>query len=312
MKAGVFLKLQRIASKNAPTALAVLGGAAALGAVIFAIKGTMDAQDEIEQLEREVKTVEYDEYRQAKKLKKSGMSDDDICNQLGVCGVKKEDGSMLTKAEIVSDILNMPEDMTKKKLIVYAKNYAPAAVFVGLSWFCIYSSCRVSSKRLATLASAYILSEKARKEYEDKAEQLIGKKKAQDIRDEIIQDHINKNPASKAKMANVDVAAQSNMPDLSIWYDVVSDRYFYSSADRIRRCEIDAQRMLDKNGFVSINDIYAILGLKDIPIGNDIGWQKDMNPDVALVIGGGLDDLDNPIGTLEMDVHPSSAWLSEV
>ena len=312
-EAGLIPKITKFASKNAPTALAVLGCGAALGAVIFAVMGTREAQDEIEDIEREIKGVEYDEYHQAKKLKKAGKSDEDICNELGIMTVKKvESGKELTKTEIVNDILEMPQDLKKKKLIVYAKNYAPAAALLGLSWFCIYGSCKESSKRSATLASAYILSETARKEYQEKAKAIIGNKKAQDIRDEIIQDRINKNPASKAQVANVDIPNQSNMPNLHLWYDVVSDRYFYSSAERIRRCELEAQSMLDKNGFVSINDIYAILGLKDIPIGNDIGWQKDMNPDVQLIIGGALDEDNNPIGTLEMEVHPSSAWLSEV
>ena len=311
--AKLFPKITKLASKNAPTALAVLGCGAALGAVIFAVMGTREAQDEIEDIEREIKGDKYDEYRQVKKLKKAGKSDNDICDEVGIVSTNNiEDEKTLTKTEIVDDILQMPKDHNKTKLLVYAKNYAPAAVLLGLSWFCIYGSCRESNKRIATLASAYILSETARKEYQEKAKAIFGNKKTQDIRDEIIQDRINKNPASKAQVANVDIPNQSNTPDLHLWYDVISDRYFYSSAERIRRCELDAQRMLDKNGFVSINDIYYILGLKDIPIGNDIGWKKDMNPDVQLIIGGALDENNNPIGTLEMDVHPSSAWLSEV
>lgn len=312
-EAGLFLKLQKVASKNAPTALAVLGCGAALGAVIFAVMGTREAQDEIEDIERDIKGVEYDTYRQVKKLKKAGKSDEDICNEINIVAVTNiEENKKLIKTEVINDILEMPQDFKKKKALVYVKNYAPAAALLGLSWFCIYGSCKESSKRIATLASAYILSETARKEYQEKTKAIIGNKKAQDIRDEIIQDRINKNPTSKAQVANVDIPNQSNMPDLHLWYDVISDRYFYSSAERIRKCELDAQRILDRNGFVSINDIYAILGLKDIPIGNDIGWQKDMNPDVQLIIGGALDEDDNPIGTLEMEVHPSSAWLSEV
>ena len=310
MKVGPLLKLQKLASKNAPAALAVLAGGAALGAVIFAIKGTMDAQEEIESLERDVKGVNYDEYRQAKKLKKAGKSDDDICKELRLVVPNSE--KIITNTDVVNDTLAMPETMKKKKLKVYIKNYAPAAVLLGLSWFCLYGSCRESSKRIAALASAYMLSEKARKEYADKAEQLIGKKKVQDIRDEIIQDRITKNPASKASVANVDTVNQNNVVDLSLWYDIVSDRYFYSSAEHIRRAELEAQKMLDKNGFVSINDIYGILGIKEIPLGNDIGWSKEKRPDVSLVIGGGLDDLDRPIGTLDMDVYPSSSWLGEV
>lgn len=308
MSVGPLLKLQKFAGKNAAVALAVLAGGAALGAVILAIKGTLDAQEEIEDLERDIKGVMYDEYRQVKKLKKAGKSDDDICEELHIA--VKDENKFMTTTEVVNDTLAMPDDIRKKKALVYAKNYAPAAIFIGLSWFALYGSCKESSKKIAALASAYMLSEKARKEYSDKAEQLIGKKKAHDIRDEIIQDRIRQNPSSADAIANKTIPNQSNMPGLSLWYDIASDRYFYSSAEIIRKAEIQAQRMLDKNGFVSLNDVYSILGLNEIVIGNDLGWEPSKNTDVVLEIGGALDDLDNPIGTLYMDVHPSSAWLS--
>ena len=180
------------------------------------------------------------------------------------------------------------------------------------SLVCIFGSNHINKKRIASLAGAYLMSETALKEYKEKAKEVVGVKKAQEISDEIIQDKVNNNPPNPEAVANADTPAMRNVVDLSLWYDVVSDRYFYSNADQIRRAELEAQKMLNKNGFVSINDIYAILGLRDIPIGNDIGWQKDRNKDVVLVIGGALDDNGQPIGTMDMDVHPSSAWLSEV
>jgi len=103
-----------------------------------------------------------------------------------------------------------------------------------------------------------------------------------------------------------------NVPDLSLWYDTTTDRYFYSNIDYIRKAELDAQRMLERNGFVSINDIYGMLGIKEVPLGDDMGWQSDMNSEVILNTGAVLNQKGDPVGTLTMEVRPSSAWLSEV
>ena len=99
---------------------------------------------------------------------------------------------------------------------------------------------------------------------------------------------------------------------MSLWYDETSNRYFYSNAEYIRRAELEANRMLDKNGFVGINDVYSILGLDEIPLGDDMGWQKDINGEVTIEIGTALLGPDVPCGTIRMEVRPTSAWLSEV
>jgi hypothetical protein len=109
------------------------------------------------------------------------------------------------------------------------------------------------------------------------------------------------------------------MPDLSLWYDVDSDRYFYSNVDIIRRAQHDAQMQLEQNGTLTRNDIYGILGIRDIPLAEYSTWIYDPDPSgvhnqIILRTGAALDDKGNPVGTLQMnDLElPSNQWLSEV
>ena len=48
-----------------------------------------------------------------------------------------------------------------------------------------------NKKRIASLAGAYLMSETALKEYKEKAKEVVGAKKAQQISDEIVQDHMD-------------------------------------------------------------------------------------------------------------------------
>lgn len=300
-----FLKVQKIVVKNAPTILAVMGAIGAAASVGLAIDGTLKAKRELERIEREEKGESYYKAKEAQHLIESGETNTDICKALNVKVVNTDEEA----DEYIENLIEMPEMTTKQKILFYAKHYAPAAIMLGASMFCIFGSNHISKKRIAQLAGAYILSETTLKDYKEKVEETIGKKKAQDIKDEFVQDRVLNNPSTEA---NTDIPNMGNVPDLTLWYDVNSDRYFYSNIDLIRKAEIEGQRLLEKNGSVTANDIYAVLGIKEIPYGDDLGWQKNLNSEVILKTGAVLDDRGNPVGTLTMDVRPSNAWLSEV
>ena len=298
MKAGVILKIQKVLVKNAPTILAVMGAVGTVAAVCMSSDAALKATQAIEEAEREAKGDDYELYSESKKLAKKGYKETAIAKQLDI----SED-----KIDVIKSPLSKAD-----KVWIYAKAYGPTAIMTAASVLCIFGSNHINKKRIASLAGAYLMSETALKEYKEKAKEVVGAKKAQEISDELIQDKIDKNPPNPNQVANTDTPAMTNIVDLSLWYDKVSDRYFYSSADRIRKAEIQAQKMLEKNGFVSVNDVYAILGLREVSLGQEVGWDKKKNNDVMLIIGGGLDPDGNPVGTLDMDVYPSSEWLSAV
>jgi hypothetical protein len=299
-----FLKVQKVVVKNAPTILAVMGAVGAVAAVGLAIDGTLKAQEELDRIAREQKGKSYYKAQEAQRLLEEGRTSTDICKVFNEDVESEDDANAY-----VRDLVELKSLTTKEKILFYAKHYAPAAVMLTASLVCIFSGNHISKKRILQLTGALAASTATLNEYKDKVEEIVGPKKAKEIKDELAQDKVLTNPATAA---NTCIPDMGNKPDLSLWYDTISDRYFYSNIDYIRKAEIEAQRLLDKNGFCSMNDIYAILGIKEIPVGDDVGWQKDMNGTVVLETGAVLDDKGNPVGTLSMEVRPSSAWLSEV
>ncbi len=195
------------------------------------------------------------------------------------------------------------------KAMIYAKAYAPTACMLFATELCLYGSYKEHEKRLATVGAAYILSESNFKEYKEKAEELFGEKKTQEIEEAIIQKHVDETPKTDQ---NTSPNYLPNATQLGLWFDETSRRYFYSNAEYIRKAELEANVMLQKNGFVSINDVYELLGIDSIPLGDEMGWQSNMNDEVIITIGAALMGPDLPVGTILMEVRPSNAWLGEV
>lgn len=198
---------------------------------------------------------------------------------------------------------------TGDKALIYVRAYMPTVTMLAATELCIYGSYKIHEKRLAALGAAYILSESNFKEYKEKAEEMLGEKKTREIEDAIIQKHIDETPQTPS---NTSENHLPNATQLGLWFDETSRRYFYSNAEYIRRAEIEANAMLQKNGFVSINDVYELIGVDPIPLGDDMGWQSDLKEEVVIQIDAALMGPDIPVGTIRMEVHPSNAWISEV
>lgn len=306
-----FLKIQKVVVKNAPTILAVMGAIGAVAATGLAIDGTLKAQEELDRRARAEKGESYCKAQEAHRLIEKGWSNSAICKSLDV---KVEDDEEADK--YVKELVDLRVMTTKEKILFYTKYYAPAAIMLGASILCIFSGNHISKKRILQLTGALALSQKSLIEYKDKVAELVGKKKAQDIDDEVIQEKILKNPPTEA---NTVIPSMGNLPDLSLWYDVDSDRYFYSNIEYIRKAEVEAQRMLEKNGSLTRNDVYGILGIKEIPLADYSTWMYDpddsgVHNQIILKTGALLDDKGNPVGTLEMnDIElPSNQWMGEV
>ena len=207
------------------------------------------------------------------------------------------------------------DDISKlEKALIYAESYAPTVLMTGASLVCIFGSNQINSQRIASLAGAYILKETALDEYKAKTEEIFGKKKAQQVKDEIVQDHISEIPPTEQ---NTVIPAYYGGPEtLSLWWDEVAKRYFYCNAEKIRKAELRANKELQASGFVSVNDIYEMLQLPPIKTGDDSGWEYDLNDpmnsrnrEVSIDISGGLTDIDTPCGVMDMDPWPNSSWL---
>jgi hypothetical protein len=156
---------------------------------------------------------------------------------------------------------------TKKEAVFSAwKCYIPAAAIGTVSIICLLSAGRASHRKNIALGAAYTLSESAFKEYRDKVKDTIGEKKEKAVQDEISKDHVCTNPV---KNNEVIITGKGQ----TLCFDILSGRYFLSDIDKLRKAENELNRRMRDDMYITVNEFYSEIGLSEISIGNDIGWE---------------------------------------
>jgi hypothetical protein len=143
--------------------------------------------------------------------------------------------------------------------------YLPAAVTGGLSIVCLIGANKVNARRNAAIVTAYTISESVLKEYQAKVIESIGEKKEQAIRDLIAKDKLDRDPIGNREVI---IAEKGN----TLCYDALSGRYFKSDIEKIKKAVNEANKNLLDDMFVSLNDLYYEIGLKNTRQGDDLGW----------------------------------------
>lgn len=152
------------------------------------------------------------------------------------------------------------------------KCYIPAAVTGAASVACIIGANSINAKRNAALTAAYTLSTTALKEYREKTLETVGEKKEKTIRDKVSEEQIKKSPVSTDQIIVTEHGR-------TLCYDPMSDRYFYSDINKIKKAQNDLNEQILKDAFnqgVSLNDFYDELRLKHTSLGDDLGWNLDI------------------------------------
>lgn len=143
--------------------------------------------------------------------------------------------------------------------------YIPAAVTGTLSIACLIGASSVNARRNAALATAYSLSESALKEYQEKVIETIGEKKEQGIRDSIAKDKLERDP-----IANKEVIITGRGETLC--YDTITARYFKCDIEKLRKIENELNQRLISEMYISLNEFYYEIGLRQTGVGDDLGW----------------------------------------
>lgn len=156
----------------------------------------------------------------------------------------------------------------KEKVQLTWKHFIPPVVMGTLSVTAIIGAQSVNTRRHAAIASLYTLSESTLKDYREKVKENLSVKKEEKIYDDVMQDRLDKNPVS-----NNEVILTGNGETLC--YDVHSGRYFKSDIETLRRIQNDFNHELMGTMWVPLNDLYCMMGLGTVKIGDEIGWTVD-------------------------------------
>lgn len=183
----------------------------------------------------------------------------------------------------------------KHKIKLVWKNYIPAASALGITLTCVVCAHRVSAKRIAAMAAAYSLSEKAYGEYREKVLEKFNANKERQIRDEIAQDHVNQNPPKDNQIiitGNGDV----------LCHDLPTGRYFKSNMEKLRSVQNDINAEVVEMGHSPLSFLYQALGLKPTPYSDELGWTTSKL--LELHFSAVLTDDNQPCISIDYSVEP--------
>lgn len=189
------------------------------------------------------------------------------------------------------------DSLTKVEVVKKTwKCYIPAAATGITSMACLVGASSANARRNAALATAYNISKATLSEYKDKVIETIGEKKEKEIKENIAQDKLNKNPISNSKVV---VTEKGN----TLCYDGVFGRYFMSDKYAIKDAMNNINRQIVNDMYASLNDFYDELGLPPVDIGYDLGWNiDDKRLDVEFDYGRA--DNDDPCLVIGFNVAP--------
>lgn len=178
------------------------------------------------------------------------------------------------------------------------KLYIPAVVTGVASIACLVKANSISTRRNAALLTAYNLSKTALVEYKDKVVETIGEKKEKAITEAIAEDRLKANPVE-----NNEVILTDN--DTVLCYDAYFGRYFQSDKYAIKNAENALNRSIVTNMYASLNEFYTELGLPQVEVGDEVGWNID---DGKIVIDTHFSEASNGKPCLVMRYNVAPAY----
>lgn len=161
---------------------------------------------------------------------------------------------------------------TEKVKLVWREYLPPVAIGVT-TITCIIVANKISSKKIAALAVAGGISERALQEYKEKVLEKIGPKQDQKIRDEIAQDRVSNNPPDSREVMLVGTGQV-------LCYDVTTGRYFQSTVEDIKRAENKVNYELIHFMSCSLSHFYEEIGLPPTPYTDSVGWNTNNHMEV--------------------------------
>ena len=184
------------------------------------------------------------------------------------------------------------EDGKKDLTIVYAqtglklvKLYAPSIILGVLSLTAIISSNNILRKRNVALAAAYTAVDKSFKEYRGRVVERFGKELDRELRyniktKEVEETITDENGKEKTVKKTIEVADPNDYSDYARFFDENCIGWTKNAEYNLmflKQQQAHANRVLQQNGFLFLNDVYEMIGIPKTKAGQIVGWIYDKN-----------------------------------
>ena len=148
--------------------------------------------------------------------------------------------------------------------------YAPTIITATLSTACIACAKKADSKKIAVLTTAYELSEASRRDYIRKVKEKIGEKAEAEIQDAYYKEKIENTMPSGPQDSSIICTGRGEQ----LFYDAATGRYFRCSTLWLDKCRVNISQMIFTDDYASLNELYYMIGLDPVELGNLAGWNN--------------------------------------
>jgi hypothetical protein len=163
----------------------------------------------------------------------------------------------------------------------------------------IVAANRVAARKIAALAVATGISERALQEYKEKVVDRLGDREHKKMRDEIAQERVLRNPHDTRQVV---IAGTGDV----LCYDMLTGRYFISSAEKIRRAENRINHELNHSMYASLSEFYENVGLPPTTYTDLVGWHG--NESLEVQISTVMSDDEKPCLAIDFTPPPNSEY----
>ena len=183
------------------------------------------------------------------------------------------------------------EDCKKDTAIVYVqtglqfvKLYGPAVALGALAISSIVASHNIMKKRNVALAAAYAISEKGFKEYRGRLVERFGEELDRELRYNIKAQEVEEtvvNEKGKEKKVKKTIEVVDDINTGSVYARFFDDGCIGWEKDPeynlmyVKRTQDYANDLLQKNGYLFLNDVYDMFGIPRTRAGQSVGWIYD-------------------------------------
>lgn len=145
-------------------------------------------------------------------------------------------------------------------------NYATSGISAAGTIASAIGIHTIHTKRHNAMAALYAVTSNKLDDMSERAEELLGPKKTQQLQNEVAQRQVDRDrPFTDNEVIITDDGTE-------LCYDEWSGRYFMSSMRKLEEVINDVNRMLIDHGDVCLNEFYDRVGLGPIQMGDTFGW----------------------------------------
>lgn len=179
----------------------------------------------------------------------------------------------------------VPELTLKEQFNLTWKCYLPPVATGALTVAAVIGANQIGMRRAAAMTTALAVSERAFDEYRAKVLEKVGEKKANVIRDEVVQDQMDRNPIGSKEII-ITGNGEVNV------YETYTGRYFKSSVETIKAAQNLINYRVNNDGGASLSELYDELGLSHTEISDDLGWNSNKLLEIEII--GHVDETGQP------------------